>query len=64
MTSPMILWWKTFRVCVRDLRSLWSRRCVGGRIEVGMVEGRGYWAVGGWKEHWLRFVRSNQLICV
>ena len=37
---------------------------MGGRIEVGMVEGRGYWAVGGWKEHWLRFVRSNQLICV
>ena len=36
----------------------------GGRREVGMVEGRGYWAVGGWKEHWLRFVRSNQLICV
>ena len=51
-------------VCVRDLRSLRSRRCVGGRIEVGMVAGRGYWAVGGWKEHWLRFVRSNQLICV
>ena len=45
MTSPMVLWWKTFRVCVRDLRSLRSRRCVGGRIEVGMVEGRG---IGQW----------------
>ena len=30
-------------VCVRDLRSWRSRRCVRGRREVGMVEGRGYW---------------------
>ena len=39
MTSVMSLWWKTFRVCVREWRSLVSLRCVGVRVEGGVRRG-------------------------